>query len=187
MSATPVSSVYKHDPLVASRNIRVLDVQPALESSAELRCELRQVSLDDDPFPKYSALSYTWGGQVPECPAFCTGGILSVTKNCFAAIIKLRKPQETTTLWIDSICIDQASVAEKNVQVALMSEIYKGADQVVVWLGEWDENVRKAVEIIKDIGTTPDEGETTAQQGLLVQRQVHARARALKEGKSWIR
>jgi hypothetical protein len=98
-------------------------------------------------------------------------------------MIKLRKPQEAITLWIDSICIDQTNVAEKNVQVALMGEIYKGADQVVVWLGEWDENVRKAVEFIKDIGTMRHEGRMTPEEGLLAQRQVHAKARALKEGK----
>ncbi|KAF2001710.1 HET-domain-containing protein [Amniculicola lignicola CBS 123094] len=39
-------------------------------------------------------------------------------------------------LWIDSICIDQTSIPERNQQVKHMGEIYTKAQRVVVWLGE---------------------------------------------------
>lgn len=38
-------------------------------------------------------------------------------------------------IWIDAICIDQSDSTEKATQVPLMSEIYRQALQVNVWLG----------------------------------------------------
>ncbi|ORX95536.1 heterokaryon incompatibility protein-domain-containing protein [Clohesyomyces aquaticus] len=38
-------------------------------------------------------------------------------------------------LWIDGICIDQSNIAERNHQVRQMSEIYKTAVEVIIWLG----------------------------------------------------
>jgi hypothetical protein len=49
---------------------------------------------------------------------------------------QLRRTFRARRLWIDAICIDQASPDEKNVQVAMMADIYGNAKKVVVWLGE---------------------------------------------------
>ena len=38
-------------------------------------------------------------------------------------------------LWIDAICIDQASLSERNHQVAQMGAIYAAAAHVIIWLG----------------------------------------------------
>jgi hypothetical protein len=38
-------------------------------------------------------------------------------------------------VWIDQICIDQKSLAERSAQVKLMGEIYTRAANVLVWLG----------------------------------------------------
>jgi hypothetical protein len=63
-------------------------------------------------------------------------------------------------LWIDSICIDQRrdAVAERNIQVALMGEIYKCAKSVVVWLGRSDIRIRRALDLVMEIGTLVEEG-----------------------------
>ena len=48
--------------------------------------------------------------------------------------------------WIDSICIDQQDVLERNHQVGLMKNIYSDADFVIAWLGSQDSayrNIRK--------------------------------------------
>ncbi|CAH0051582.1 unnamed protein product [Clonostachys solani] len=37
--------------------------------------------------------------------------------------------------WVDAVCINQADAQERNAQVALMSEIYKSALSVKIWLG----------------------------------------------------
>ena len=39
-------------------------------------------------------------------------------------------------VWADAICIDQSNNEEKASQVTLMSEIYKRANKVMVYLGE---------------------------------------------------
>ena len=39
-------------------------------------------------------------------------------------------------IWIDAICINQSNNEEKSQQVAMMGEIYSGAAEVLVWLGE---------------------------------------------------
>jgi len=174
---------YKYISLVSPRSVRTIKVEPALDPSAELRCELKEVSLDDPPC-KYSALSYCWEGQIPDCSVLCAGKVLYVTKNCWTAMIKLRQPQDPVTLWIDSICINQANVAEKSAQVTMMGDIYKKADQVIVWLGEWDQTTYKAVEIIRDLGNMDFGGEPTHEKALLAQQRNQAKVRALREGES---
>ena len=54
-------------------------------------------------------------------------------------------------LWIDSICIDQGNISERNAQVAMMSEIYSHAESVIVWLGVEDEYAAPAFEAIEKI------------------------------------
>lgn len=63
-----------------------------------------------------------------------TVGFYSSQQNCVAAMRALGKTDETVTLWIDSICIDQSNLAEKSMQVALMGQIYSLASSVMVGL-----------------------------------------------------
>ena len=42
-------------------------------------------------------------------------------------------------VWIDQICIDQTAVLERNNQVSLMGQIYRGAYECFVYLGEGPE------------------------------------------------
>lgn len=44
----------------------------------------------------------------------------------------------TGYLWIDAICINQATTLEKNHQVSMMGMIYSQAECVIVWLGNCD-------------------------------------------------
>ncbi len=37
-------------------------------------------------------------------------------------------------LWVDAICIDQSNILERSHQVALMGDIYRRAEKVIVWL-----------------------------------------------------
>jgi hypothetical protein len=51
------------------------------------------------------------------------------------ALQQLRQDKLDRPIWIDAICIDQADNSEKAEQVAMMRDIYKRAECVVVWLG----------------------------------------------------
>lgn len=48
-------------------------------------------------------------------------------------------------LWIDSICINQNDIPERNAQVALMARIYSSAQSVVIWLGPADEETKRVL------------------------------------------
>ena len=55
---------------------------------------------------------------------------MMVTRNLAAALRMLRKKlpiKKGMMLWIDAICIDQGYIAERNVEVRRMWEIYKQA------------------------------------------------------------
>jgi hypothetical protein len=147
--------MYKHQPLPTRRSIRLLRLQASASVDNDLICDLDVVSLDDD-CPKYAALSYSWDAETPSRPLECrTGaslGLLDVTPNCAAALRQLRHPADEVTLWIDSICIDQSSVSERNEQVALMADIYRDANKVIVWLGEGSEATDRAINLLKQIG-----------------------------------
>lgn len=54
-------------------------------------------------------------------------------------------------LWIDGICIDQTSTAERSAQVALIRDIYKQAVEVVVWFGEEDDAIKPTIQSLEDI------------------------------------
>jgi len=145
-----MSQPYIHVPLKGSYSIRVLFLEPAANHATPLRCSLAELPLD--PVPKFSALSYAWDGQSLSSPVECGGGVLKITPNCESALRRLRDGHDVRNLWIDSVCIDQNSPAERNQQVALMGEIYKRAEQVVVWLGEGDERTELAMQRLSDIG-----------------------------------
>ncbi|KAL2158240.1 hypothetical protein VTH06DRAFT_4560 [Thermothelomyces fergusii] len=156
-----------------------------------IECRLETVSLDRPPH-HYWALSYSWDAQTPSepitvLPSWCDdssdypqGGVLKVTANCVAAMRRLRASGQPLTLWIDSICIDQTSLEESSNQVDLMSEIFRAAGRVVVWLGEEDGPARRAMSLLRRIGDFDNDGIGSVDKGKR-QRQTrfHARARAL--------
>lgn len=135
---SPVSE-HRHKPLGSSDSIRVLDLLPSPNPVARLRCNLREVSLDDGEIASYEALSYVWGSPEGSQAITCDGQHLLVTPNCHDALRRLRYRSRERTLWIDAICIDQQkgdiSTQERLRQVARMGDIYEKASRVVIWLG----------------------------------------------------
>ena len=132
-SPFPIKEPYRYEPLPSPRSIRLVILRPALTFQHPLRCSLRVVSLDEPP--TYEALSYVWGAPQGTRPIRCNGREILVTPNCEDALRNLRIAHRPRALWIDAICIDQESMAEKSVQVPLMGDIYRLAKQAVVWLG----------------------------------------------------
>ena len=53
-----------------------------------------------------------------------------------SALRRLAKPDKSTYLWIDQLCINQNDIVEQGQQVGMMGEIYTSATRTVVWLGE---------------------------------------------------
>ncbi|KAG8528679.1 uncharacterized protein KY384_006366 [Bacidia gigantensis] len=150
--------VYNHVPLSSPRSIRILTLHPAADRSAIISCDLNEVSMDEKP--RYSALSYTWGGESLIFPVHCAGALLLTTRNCLDALIQLRGHETPKVLWIDSLCIDQTStteaIAERSQQIIMMGEIYKNAYSVIAWLGASDGPVINAMLLIEHLMTRVD-------------------------------
>lgn len=116
-------------------NIRVLDLFPG-RSDERLSGVLRVVSLDTKPL--YEAVSYTWGRSSEDKSIRINKSYnVKVTDNLFVALKRFRGQFAKRTLWIDSICIDQLNVHEREHQVSKMGVIYKLSTTVLIWLGEY--------------------------------------------------
>jgi hypothetical protein len=54
-------------------------------------------------------------------------------------------------MWIDALSIDQSNLDERSHQVSMMGQIYSSAFRVTVWLGLGNENIRAAMQIMKNL------------------------------------
>ncbi|KAH6618697.1 heterokaryon incompatibility protein-domain-containing protein [Boeremia exigua] len=126
-------------------HIRLLDVRNAkLLDNVLVGFKLITVPLSKAP--QYEAISYCWGST-----DLCTGIFVStpyhgqqvyrVTENlatCLHSLLVCHQPEKDRPgyIWVDQICINQMDVTERNSQVKQMSEVYKTAARVIVWLGQ---------------------------------------------------
>ena len=115
-----------------------------------MKCDIFEVSLTDEP--DYEALSYSWlaydedekeeeeveqpGKAKQDYSIECDQLSITISSNLSSALFRLRHVQESRTLWIDQICINQSDEQEKGQQLPLMAEIYSKAFRVLIWLGE---------------------------------------------------
>ena len=140
---------YPYRSLTSPRAIRVIRLNPSPHISDPLSCKLVEISLDKPP--KYEALSYTWG-RGHDSLSVNDGESKSdipITKSCHAALARLRRESKPRDIWVDAVCINQADLGERNSQVLMMGDIYKLAAQVVIWLGDADEESDLIFDIMK--------------------------------------
>ncbi|KAK5116708.1 hypothetical protein LTR62_007382 [Meristemomyces frigidus] len=83
----------------------------------------------------YTAVSYTWGAPVFDHCVLINGFPVKVTATVDNLLRHIRLTGSSAALWIDQICIDQSSIADKEGQVALMGSIYRKAQNTLIWLG----------------------------------------------------
>ena len=68
-----------------------------------------------------------------------------------------KMPKLPQWYWIDAICMNQQDISERNAQVARMADIFRAAQQVLVWLGKEDEFTRDAITTIERVSSLPEE------------------------------
>jgi hypothetical protein len=137
-------------------------------------------SLEEHPIdeaPKYTAISYMWGPDTEGGSIELDGHMIRVRQNLYdflQAVVIHRKgkgkgkgkgnertrslfsPNKAELFWVDTICINQNDVEERNHQVQMMGRIYGLANAVTVWLGResddsdyvfdtWDPQVSKSM------------------------------------------
>lgn len=154
---------------------------PQLELDDSFRLVELQAGQKEDPIvvrilnsrlkdgPAYEALSYAWGDLSMTAPPIQVIGedvtastSLAVTFNCHQALKRLRRADGQRILWIDSICINQYHVPERNHQIKLIPRIYIGASRVVVYLGEGTTDTDIAMTCIAEIDSPSDFGTVPA-------------------------
>jgi hypothetical protein len=139
-------SGYQYSPLEDVSHIRLMVLQPG-EGEEPLSCALQET--DINCLPDYEAVSYTWGGQLRTEPLRHEDNVIHITNNLRDALLRLRQPTEPRILWVDSVCINQEDNTEKEYQVGMMGQIYHEAKQVLIWLGEEDEETKLAFDCIQ--------------------------------------
>lgn len=176
---------YRYHPLKRDEDeIRLLTILPGSFSERVLT-RLTHLSFSANSSPQYEALSYTWGPAdnpqeiyiqsqtedndidfgSPE-PAY-TNTKLSVTQNLDSAIRHLRYLDRARTLWVDAICIDQQNLPERSAEVGRMGEIYRRAQQVVVWLGPEADDCNLVHDVIARISRSMTVDWTTMTSSLI--------------------
>ena len=141
------------------RALRLLVVHPPKYGEyGRIEGSLCVDSLDNSPL--YTALSYTWQGSryhpsrnethfdagPNETSAIkINGKDIILRPNLFAALLRLRLPDRPLVIWVDSVCISMEDLAERSAQVQRMSDIYRNAREVAVWLGEESDTSREAM------------------------------------------
>ena len=132
---------YQYQHLNGVDEFRLLIISPGSFDDA-LHGEVITTKFSGTDRPVYEALSYTWADQAGDdersCEFLCgqDHSIIRITKNCQAAIRRLRLSEKKRWLWIDAICINQSSETERTHQVRMMSKTYMAARRVVVYAGE---------------------------------------------------
>ncbi|KAI1419575.1 hypothetical protein F5Y12DRAFT_231843 [Xylaria sp. FL1777] len=136
-------------PLASEMHIRILDILPSDDESAEIRCEIRTASLSDGP--KYEAVSYARGNDSADLlPIDVSGRTIEVTRTLHAALRRFRRRREPRALWIDQLCADPDAAGEDALLLLLPPSRYF-VDVVVphcagclIWLGDVREDIPRA-------------------------------------------
>ena len=126
-----ISNLYS--PLEHDDDVRLIHLMPGAFDDA---LDISLVSYASSERPDYEALSYVWGDSTSQKKVVVNGEFFTIGSNLEVALRYLRKDDESRTLWVDAICINQHNNLERNQQVGRMREIYADAQHTILWMGE---------------------------------------------------
>jgi hypothetical protein len=134
LSSAPQGRVHPSYASLDGDCIRLIKILPRTFDS-RINCQIQAFPLHD--IPSYTAISYTWGSQYGICEILVDEHPLLVPKNLWRFLIHAKglAGDLVDWIWIDMLSINQSDLVERGRQVHLMTEIFKTADRVVVWLG----------------------------------------------------
>ena len=135
-----------YPPLDDDDDIRLIHLMPGAFDDA---LDLSLVSYASSERPDYEALSYVWGDSTYQQKVVVNGEFVSIRLNLEVALRYLRKENESRTLWVDAICIDQQNTLERNQQVSRMRDIYADAQYTIIWMGEEGDHSDRVFEALE--------------------------------------
>lgn len=143
--------VSPHRPLNNNgKEVRVVKLLPN-KFNAPVECALEHIALE--PGADYEAVSYCWGNASVTKPILLDGKPYPITLNLLDGLRYLRREASPRTLWVDSLCINQTDIAERNREILKMRDIYKLARSVLIWLGDYHPFTRLHVKRVFDYVT----------------------------------
>jgi hypothetical protein len=125
---------FKYPLIQDPGEIRLIKIEPSEHNDAPISCIIVNTTLNHSP--AYEALSYVWGDPSERLPILVDAAVMTVTTNLWCALVRLRRLNKPRLVWVDALSIDQGNLHERSRQVGMMAEIFKGAEQVIIWLGE---------------------------------------------------
>ena len=150
LKPTGLLTDYAWRPLSSSASIRILTLEPGRHGDP-LVCSLSEGHLDS--LLQFRAVSYCCGDLSDRRIVECEGHGVSITKNLYAALVRIRKPDKHERIWADAACINQGDVVERGQQIQLMGRIYRQAGQCLVWLGVETELDALAFKLLENLAT----------------------------------
>ncbi|KAI7040584.1 hypothetical protein KC332_g6250 [Hortaea werneckii] len=122
-------------PLKNDTDLRMCYIKPG-GFGDEVKCNL--VTRQAEDLQEYLCLSYVWGDVGDPATIQVNTQKKPVTRNLHMAMRRLRAHGYHGALWIDALCINQADIEEKSIQVSRMSSTYAKAQRVFVWLDSFE-------------------------------------------------
>ena len=119
----------------AKKETRLIVIGPGFGQDA-IRCVMQTISLLEEPLPKYETISYVWGNAALRGTVYVNDHMLDIPLSAEVVLRRMRDTQSERTVWIDSLCIDQTDMVDRNYQVQLMCDIYSSTALGLIWLGE---------------------------------------------------
>jgi hypothetical protein len=145
------STFYVYEPLSSDSSFRLLHLKNLEPSDDALEVELTEENFRD-PRP-YAAISYVWGRGTADRQITCNGQPFLITSTVLSVLQRVYSENLDAFIWIDSICIDQSSIPERNQQVPKMRLIYRQAQTVWVWLGDGSEETDVTFDYLEKVAT----------------------------------
>jgi len=133
------------------KQIRVLDLYPAQEPEDPLKGALRRVRLRDEEVGAYETISYVWGDPHIRGSISLNKRLHSIPLTAAEALRRMRYTDRRRTLWIDSVCINQADMLERERQVAMMGQVFSHGQGNLIYLGAGSEDLYRGLDDIHKI------------------------------------
>lgn len=130
---------------LTTNSIRLIRIRPELSSDGLIQCDMRLGNTEDT----YTCLSYVWGEEPASHSIRIVNNLKTIRPNLYDFLKQARRLHHSKWLWIDTLCIDQSNIDERNHQVQQMGSIYKRAEGVISWLGN-DEAVIRFLDLDAD-------------------------------------
>jgi hypothetical protein len=148
--ARALQSTRKQRPACCEDNI--LPSSPSGEPSLASKSGHSARVDNETTLPEESEFRWSWTirNKEPGRLILCNGKQLRVGINLYNVLREI--PASAGQLWwVDTICIDQTNITERGQQVNIMAQIYRNAEEVIVWLRMSSNFTKKAVSFLASL------------------------------------